>query len=130
MKNKLRKISIDNSKYLYAVTDKYHSETETNTLTVKVFLEGHKSSPLVIDFLTSDHYFMGQVLKSGISLENKNTNSTDVININQPAWIRKLILQGIKNGWNGITKIDRQNGLSYLVELGYEFALSLIPSKS
>ena len=36
----------------------------------------------------------------------------------------------MKNGWNGITKIDRQNGLSYLVELGYESALSLIPSKS
>ncbi|WP_342328094.1 hypothetical protein [Pedobacter sp. FW305-3-2-15-E-R2A2] len=130
MKNKLRKIIIDNSKYLYTVTDKYHSETETNTLTLKVFLEGYKQSPLIIDFLTSDHYYMGQVLKSGISLENKKTDSTDIININEPGLVRKLILQGIKNGWTGIIKIDKQNGLSYLVELGYDAALDLMTSKS
>lgn len=130
MKNKLRKIIIENSKYLYTVTDKYHSETETNTLTLKVFLEGYKQSPLIVDFLTSDHYYMGQVLKSGISLENKKTNSTDIVNINQPGLIRQLILQGIKNGWTGTTQIDRQNGLSYLVELGYESALDLLVSKS
>lgn len=130
MKNKLRKIIIDNSKYLYTVTDKYHSETETNTLTLKVFLEGYKQSPLIIDFLTSDHYYMGQVLKSGVCLENKKTDSTDIININEPGLVRKLILQGIKNGWTGITKIDKQNGLSYLVELGYDAALDLMTSKS
>lgn len=130
MKNKLRKIIIDNSKYLYTVTDQYHPESETNTLRLKVFLEGYKQSPLTIDFLTSDHYYMGQVLKSGVALENKKTGSTDIININQPGLIRKLILQGIKNGWNGITKTDRQNGLNYLVGLGYESALDLMRSKS
>ena len=130
MKNKLRKIIIDNSKYLYTVTDKYHPETETNTLTLKVFLEGYKQSPLIIDFLTADDYYMGQVLKSGVSLENKKTNSTDIININEPGLIRKLILQGIKNDWTGITKIDKQNGLIYLVELGYDAALDLMQSKS
>jgi hypothetical protein len=130
MKNKLRKITIDNSKYLYSVKDKYHSETETNTLTLKVFLEGHKQSPLIVDFLTSDHYYMGQVLKSGISLENKKTNSTDIVNINQTGLIHQLILQGIKNGWNGTTRIDKQNGLNYLVKLGYESALDLMTSKN
>lgn len=130
MKNKLRKITIDNSKYLYTLTDKYHSETETNTLTLKVFLEGYKQSPLIIEFLTCDHYYMGQVLKSGVALENKKTNSTDIININQPGFIRKLILQGIKNGWTGMAQIDKQNGLNYLVGLGYESALDLNASKS
>jgi len=130
MKNKLRKIIIDNSKYLYTVTDKYHSEMESNTLTLKVFLEGYKQCPLIVDFLTADHYYMGQVLKSGIALENKKTNSTAIVNINQPGLIRQLILQGMKNGWTGTTQIDRQNGLSYLVELGYEAALDLMVSKS
>lgn len=68
MKNKLRKIVIDNLKYLYVVTDKYHSENETNTLTLKVFLEGYKQSPLVIDFLTFNNYYMGQVLKQNNSI--------------------------------------------------------------
>lgn len=120
MKNKLRKITINNLKYLWLVTDQYHSETETNTLTLKVFLEGNKQHPLIIDFLTMDHYYMGQVLKSGIALINKKTNSADVVNINEPGFVRKLILLGIKNGWAGINKIDKQDGLRYLEELGYD----------
>lgn len=126
MKNKLRKITIDNSKYLWLVTGKYHSETETNTLTLKVFLEGYKQSPLLIEFLTLDHYYVGQVLNSGISLINKKTNSTDVVNINEPGFVRKLILKGIKAGWTGMSKIDKQDGLQYLEELGYD-TLALHP---
>ena len=38
MKNKLRKIVIDNNEYLYSVTDQLNAETEINTLTLKVFL--------------------------------------------------------------------------------------------
>lgn len=56
MKNKLRKITIDNLVYLYSVTDKYHLGTEINTLTVKIFLNRQKQTPLIIDFLTLDHY--------------------------------------------------------------------------
>lgn len=126
MKNKLRKIVIDNSKYLYVVTDKYHSENETNTLTLKVFLEGYKQSPLVIDFLTFDNYYMGQVLKSGVSLKNRNTDVMEIININEPRFIRKLILQALKNGWTGVIKINKQNGLDYLIQLGYDTEV-LIP---
>ena len=64
MKNKLRKIAIDNLEYLYIIDNKYHLGTDTNTLTVKVYLSGKKQTPLVIEFLTPDHYYMGQILNS------------------------------------------------------------------
>ncbi|MBO9701141.1 MAG: hypothetical protein J7604_13095 [Sporocytophaga sp.] len=60
MKSKLRKIIIDSLEYLYSVTDKYHSENESNTLTVKVYLSGHKQTPLIIEFLTYEDYYIGQ----------------------------------------------------------------------
>lgn len=120
MKNKLRKIVIDQIEYLYSVTDQFHYGTETNTLTVKIFLSGEKQTSLIIDFLTFDHYLMGQPLKSGISLMNTITNSTEVVNINEPKYIQQLIVKGRKKGWSGKNKMEKQNGLDYLSELGYE----------
>lgn len=120
MKNKLRKITINNLEYLYCISDKYHSETETNTLTIKIFLSDHRQKPLIIDFLTCDHYYAGQLLNSGINLVNKTDNTEDFVNLNHPKYIRKLIELGRKNGWTGTNKFERQNGLNYLNELGYE----------
>lgn len=120
MKKKLRKITIEDAVYLYSVTDKYHLGTETNTLTVKVFLDGQKQTPLIIEFLTLDHYYMGQILKSGVKLTNIIKSTDDLVNMNEPKYIRELILQGRKNGWTGTNKIEKQNGLNYLTELGYE----------
>ncbi|MCQ9635994.1 hypothetical protein MP477_13630 [Chryseobacterium sp. WG23] len=120
MKRKLRKIHINNREYLYSVTDTYHAGTETNTLTVRIFLSGQKKTPLIIEFLTSDDYFMGQPLQSGIILINKITSSEDEVNFNEPGYIRQLILQGQKKGWTGTNAMEKQNGLDYLAELGYE----------
>lgn len=120
MKNKLRKIVVDHKEYLYLVTDRYHHGTETNTLTVKIFVSGNKQSPLIIDFLTFDDYIMGQPLKSGISLVNNMTDSIEIVNMNEPKYIRQLIVQGLKNGWIGENMMERQNGLNYLKELGFE----------
>jgi hypothetical protein len=118
MKSRLRKIIIDGSEYLYSVSNKYHSGT--NTLTIRVFLSGQKKTPLIIDFSTFDDYYGGQPLNSGIRLANKRTNKTDLVNINEPKYIRELILHGLKNGWSVKSKIENQDGLNYLSELGYE----------
>lgn len=120
MKNKLRKIVIDNNEYLYSVTDQFHSETETNTLTLKIFLSGQKLTPLIIEFVTVEHYIVGQLLKSGIKLINKITNSEDEVNMNEPKYIRQFILLGLKNGWSGVNPIAVQDGLDYLNQLGFE----------
>ncbi len=120
MKSKLRKISIENLEYLYSASNKYNLENQTNTLTVRIYLSGYKQTPLVVDFLTIDNYYMGQLLNSGISLANKLTNMAATVNINEPKYIRELILQGQKNGWTGNNKMEKQNGLNYLTELGYD----------
>ncbi|PRB03794.1 hypothetical protein CQ046_08350 [Chryseobacterium sp. MYb7] len=120
MKNKLRKIVINTIEYLYRVTDQFHSETQTNTLTLKIFLSGQKLTPLIIQFVTVEHYIVGQPLKSGIKLINKITNSEDEVNMNEPKYIRQFILLGLKNGWSGVNSIAVQDGLDYLNQLGFE----------
>ncbi|WP_079243020.1 hypothetical protein [Chryseobacterium indologenes] len=120
MKNKLRKIVIDNNEYLYLVTDQLNAGTETNTLQLKVFLSGQKQTPLIIEFVTVDHYIIGQPLKSGVKLINKITNSEDEVNMNEPKYIRQFILLGLKNGWSGVNSIAVQDGLDYLNQLGFE----------
>ena len=120
MKNKLRKIVIDNNEYLYSVTDQLNAGTETNTLTLKIFLSGQKLTPLIIEFVTVEHYIVGQPLKSGIKLINKITNSEDEVNMNEPKYIRQFILLGLKNGWSGVNSIAVQDGLDYLNQLGFE----------
>ena len=130
MKSKLRKITIENLEYLYSVSNKYHLENQTNTLTVRIYLSGYKQTPLVIDFLTLDNYYMGQLLNSGVSLANKLTNMTDTVNINDPKYIRELILHGQKNGWTGNNKMEKQNGLNCLMELGYDAEVLKPPVQS
>lgn len=120
MKSKLRKITIENLEYFYSVSNKYNLENQTNTLTVRIYLSGYKQTPLVIDFLTIDNYYIGQLLNAGVRLANKRTNMTDTVNINEPKYIRELILQGHKNGWTGNNKMEKQNGLNYLTESGYD----------
>ncbi|MDR6369379.1 hypothetical protein J2795_000384 [Chryseobacterium bernardetii] len=120
MKSKLRKITINAVEYLYSVSNQYHSETKTNTLTVKVFLNGQKQTPLIIKSLTVDDYVMGQPLQSGVKLVNKMTGSEDEVNLNRPKYIRQFIVLGLKKGWSGFNSMEIQNGLDYLNELGFE----------
>jgi len=129
MKNKFRKITICNLIYLYNITNQFQPENSTNTLTLKVFLSGHKKTPLIIEFMTIDDCIRGQLLNSGINMKNTKTDTTEIVNINKPKYIRELILLGIKNGWTGFNKIDNQNGLSFLEELGF-MTTDLSPGKS
>ncbi|WP_185287632.1 hypothetical protein [Chryseobacterium lactis] len=120
MKNKLRKIVINNLEYLYFVTVRFHAETGMNTTSVKVFLSGFKKTPLVIEFLTINDYYLGSRLNFGIMLMNKMNHVETEVNLNKPGLIRKLILQGQESGWSGTNTIEKQNGLIYLEELGFE----------
>jgi hypothetical protein len=129
MKNKLRKIIVDDLEYVYRVTDKYHRETRINTLTVKIFLVGHKQTPLVVEFHTIDHFYLGQLLKQNVELYNTKTNKAEGVNLNHPKNIRSLILHGIKNGWHGTNRIEIQNGLEFLTDSGYDIS-PLVPNFS
>ena len=120
MKKQLRKITINNAEFLYTISQKYQPSTKTNLLTIKVFLCGQKLTPLFIDFLTLDDYYLGNLLFVGTNLPNSTTNETTYVNLNKPKFIREFVLMGLKHGWTGTNKVEVQNGMNYLKELGFE----------
>lgn len=120
MKSTLRKIVINQTEYVYHVSDKFDPETFVNTLTIKVYLSGKKRTPLTIHFLTMEQYYAGQPLKTGVDLFNNATNSTVSVNLTEPKFIRQLIDLAIEKGWNAENQLQIDNGMSWLSELGYD----------
>jgi hypothetical protein len=120
MKNKLRKITIDNNVYQYHIRTNYYLPGSTEGLTLTIFLNGKKQTPLVIDFFTLSDLYKGHPLNNGIQLLNVKTNELVQVNIHEPKYIREIILLGIKNGWEGTNTIPNQNGLAYLTEMGFD----------
>lgn len=121
MKQKLRKLVHKGQEYLYRVNTAYNTKGDnTSLLSVRIFLSGEKNTPLCIDFITIEDEFMGQPLNGNINLLNKNTQTEDNINLNEPKYIPKLIDWVETLGWTGIQKIAPLNGLLFLQSLGYD----------
>ena len=123
MKQKLRKLIHKEKEYLYRINTAYNTKKDnTSLLSVRIFLEGEKNTPLCINFITIEDKYMGQPLNGNISLLNKNTQTKEIINLNEPKYIPKLIDWGEEQGWKGDNKIPPLNGLLFLELLGYDIA--------
>ena len=123
MKQKLRKLIHKEKEYLYRINTAYNTKKDnTSLLSVRIFLEGEKNTPLCINFITIEDKYMGQPLNGNISLLNKNTQTKETINLNEPKYIPKLIDWGEEQGWKGDNKIPPLNGLLFLELLGYDIA--------
>ena len=123
MKQKLRKLIHKEKEYLYRINTVYNTKKDsTSLLSVRIFLEGEKNTPLCINFITIEDKYMGQPLNGNISLLNKNTQTKETINLNEPKYIPKLIDWGEEQGWKGDNKIPPLNGLLFLELLGYDIA--------
>ena len=123
MKQKLRKLIHKDKEYLYRINTVYNTKKDnTSLLSVRIFLEGEKNTPLCINFITIEDKYMGQPLNGNISLLNKNTQTKEIINLNEPKYIPKLIDWGEEQGWKGDNKIPPLNGLLFLELLGYDIA--------
>ncbi|MFC2721433.1 MAG: hypothetical protein ACFN00_04055 [Flavobacteriaceae bacterium] len=123
MKQKLRKLIHKDKEYLYRINTAYNTKKDnTSLLSVRIFLAGEKNTPLCIDFITIEDKYMGQPLNGNISLLNKNTQTKETINLNEPKYIPKLIDWGEEQGWKGDNKIPPLNGLLFLELLGYDIA--------
>ena len=123
MKQKLRKLIHKDKEYLYRINTAYNTKKDnTSLLSVRIFLAGEKNTPLCINFITIDDKYMGQPLNGNISLLNKNTQTKETINLNEPKYIPKLIDWGEEQGWKGDNKIPPLNGLLFLEFLGYDIA--------
>ena len=123
MKQKLRKLIHKEKEYLYRINTAYNTKKDnTSLLSVRIFLEGEKNTPLCINFITIDDKYMGQPLNGNINLLNKNTQTKETINLNEPKYIPELIDWAEEQGWNGSNKIAPLNGLLFLELLGYDIA--------
>ena len=123
MKQKLRKLIHKDKEYLYRINTVYNTKKDnTSLLYVRIFLAGEKNTPLCINFITIDDKYMGQPLNGNINLLNKNTQTKETINLNEPKYIPKLIDWGEEQGWKGDNKIPPLNGLLFLELLGYDIA--------
>jgi len=121
MKQKLRKLVHNNKEYLYRINTVYNTKGDnTSLLSVRIFLSGEKNTPLCVDFITVEDEFMGQHLNGNIKLLNKTTQTEDLINLNEPKYIPKLIDWAETKGWTGTQKITPLNGLLFLQSLGYD----------
>ncbi|MBC9909976.1 hypothetical protein [Chitinophaga varians] len=121
MKNKLRRMVINDRIYLYRIQKRYVSPLQ-GWVILKVFLEGYRLTPLVVECLVAEDLILGNPLFTGTKLFNKNTQAFCEVNLNYPRFIRELIECGFSRGWTGIEKIDKQDGLVYLEELGYDIS--------
>jgi len=123
MKQKLRKLIHKDKEYLYRINTVYNTKKDnTSLLSVRIFLAGEKNTPLCINFITIEDKYMGQPLNGNINLLNKNTQTKETINLNEPKYIPKLIDWGEEQGWKGDNKIPPLNGLLFLELLGYDIA--------
>jgi len=123
MKQKLRRLIHKDKEYLYRINTAYNTKKDsTSLLSVRIFLEGEKNTPLCINFITIDDKYTGQPLNGNINLLNKNTQTKETINLNEPKYIPKLIDWGEEQGWKGDNKIPPLNGLLFLELLGYDIA--------
>ena len=121
MKQKLRKLVHKGQEYLYRINTAYNTKGDnTSLLSVRIFLSGEKNTPLCIDFITIEDEFMGQPLNGNINLLNKNTQTEDNINLNEPKYIPKLIDWAETQGWTSSNKTSSLNGLLFLQSLGYD----------
>ena len=121
MKQKLRRLIHKDKEYLYRINTAYNTKKDcTSLLSVRIFLAGEKNTPLCINFITIDDKYMGQPLNGNISLLNKNTQTKETINLNEPKYIPKLIDWGTVQGWIASNKTAPLNGLLFLQLLGYE----------
>ncbi|HEY9262039.1 hypothetical protein [Chitinophaga sp.] len=119
MKSKLRKIVVDDIDYRYYISFNEYGY-RGGDMVVKIFLNGKKSTPLILHFLTFTDPIKGHPLNTGFDLFNRLTGSKVTVNIHEPKYIRELILEGLERGWTGTNRIDKQNGIDYLTKWGFD----------
>lgn len=118
VKNKLRKIIVNEQEFLWYIKGTVH--LPNGTIQLKIFLSGETKHPLLIAFTTRDDPGIGFPLNYGYPLYNRLRSEVETVNLNLPGYIRKIILYALEQGWNGKNKVSLPDGLTILHALGYD----------
>ncbi|MCP2028846.1 hypothetical protein L1276_004017 [Flavobacterium sp. HSC-32F16] len=122
---RLRKITINENIYLYKIQGEVNPVTKNSVLSIKIFLNDYKLTPLLLNFHTWDDPIIGFPLNHGFPLFNSFTDTEEKVNLNRPKYIRECVLYGEKKGWNGKNKLEPLDGLKMLKDLGYDISVLL-----
>lgn len=86
---KLRKITINDTQYLYGVKKEYDQEEALQIVIFRAYLKANKNAPMLIEFNLVDNPRIKGAYAEGEGL----------VNLYQPSVARKLIEYGLRNGW-------------------------------
>jgi hypothetical protein len=130
MKQKLRKIALDGSVYLWRFVPGYEhmppvdaSERATwqSRDTFTAYLATQRLCPLIVRFRTWEDPIIGGPLRTGASINLTNPESSGV-NLHTPGLAAGIIRQARQCGWQPeqtATPFIIENGLQLLAEMGY-----------
>ncbi|NQX57954.1 hypothetical protein [Paenibacillus qinlingensis] len=117
MKKKTREINVGEKEYVYVINEKYHQGVSEISLSIS--LKGLKNIICSFRFCTwEDH--MGSPLCVGVPLKKIASGKFEIFNLHNPRTVKQFVMYGLENGWNGANRIEFNNGLEILSNLGYD----------
>lgn len=114
MKNKLRKIVLNNDEYLWKVTTRYREANQGTKnycalVEVKAYKLGMKNTPLTVKFNVLDDPVLG----------TKITSNASEVNLHQPSYARIIIKAGLELGWEpDVKSFIIKDGIKILEQCG------------
>ncbi|MGY4760339.1 hypothetical protein ACVNS2_12210 [Paenibacillus caseinilyticus] len=127
MKKKTREINVEEKKYVYVINQKDHQGISEISLSIS--LKGLKNMACTFNFCTWDDPISGSPLLVGVRLKNLFTNDMESFNLHYPRTVKRFILYGLGNGWNGTSRIELNDGLGILSNMGYD-VIWLMPGRN
>ncbi|WP_199615315.1 hypothetical protein [Paenibacillus alkalitolerans] len=118
MKKKTRNIIVGDKEYVYVINQKYNQHVSYISLSIS--LKGLKNITCSFHFCTWDDPVTGSPLLVGVPLKNIATRNIENFNLHYPRTVRQFVVYGLENGWNGVNRIEFNDGLQIISKLGYD----------
>ena len=78
MKNKMRKMTVNDTVYLYRIQSKYYGDNRA-VVTLRIYMEGYRNTPYVMGFQCFEGNYDGAVLAVGTTLFNHKPISQNML---------------------------------------------------
>ena len=124
MKNKMRKITINDIVYLYRIQSRYYGDNRA-VVTLKIYMDGCRNAPYIMSFQCFEGNYDGAVLAVGTTVFNRQTHLTEYVNLHRPYFVRLCILKALEEGWDASEKQINNDGMQFLSELNLDISKSM-----
>ena len=121
MKNKMRKMTVNDTVYLYRIQSKYYGDNRA-VVTLRIYMEGYRNTPYVMGFQCFEGNYDGAVLAVGTTLFNTQTYLTEHVNLHRPYFVRLCILKALEEGWGASERQINEAGMQFLSELNLDIS--------